>query len=147
MSGSNPTPRDVAVEVVGVLQKAGHVTYLAGGCVRDALLGLDPKDFDVATDAHPKRVCELFKRSWYVGESFGVVRVQMTDCGQAIEVATFRSEGGYQDGRRPSEIHYQNGTVVQLANELGIHVPLNKFVYHSILPMEMKARKKTRIEN
>lgn len=106
MAGSNPTPRDVAVEVVKVLQKAGHVAYLAGGCVRDELLGFHPKDYDVATDAPPQRVCELFKRCWYVGESFGVMRVHLADSDRAVEVATFRSEWGYQDGRRPSQIHY-----------------------------------------
>lgn len=98
--------RDVAVEIVKVLQQAGQVAYLAGGCVRDELLGLHPKDYDVATDAHPERVRQLFKRSWYVGESFGVVRVHVEGSDQAVEVATFRSEWEYQDGRRPSQIQY-----------------------------------------
>jgi len=98
--------RRTAVRIVQLLQESGHKAYLAGGCVRDELLGLAPKDFDVATDAYPERVCELFPRSRYVGESFGVVRVHQKGCEHVIEVATFRKEWGYLDGRRPSGIQY-----------------------------------------
>ena len=98
------SPRDAAVRIVRTLQEAGHTAYLAGGCVRDALLGIDPKDYDVATDAHPERVHELLPRSKYVGESFGVVLVHMG--GQAIEVATFRAEWGYTDNRRPDAVEF-----------------------------------------
>ncbi len=100
------TPRYAAVAILRKLQEYGHEAYLAGGCVRDALLGLEPKDFDVATDADPDRVRMLFDRSWYVGEAFGVVRVRMM--GHDIEVATFRQEWGYQDGRRPDKVKFSD---------------------------------------
>ena len=79
MTKPGPTPpidtRTAAVEVIRVLHDAGHVAYLAGGCVRDALLGLTPKDCDVATAAEPEAVKRLFRGSRLVGEAFGVVRV------------------------------------------------------------------------
>ncbi len=98
--------RDAAVQIVRVLRDAGHVAYLAGGCVRDTLLGLQPKDYDVATSARPEQVRRLFRQSRYVGEAFGVVLVRIA--GHAIEVATFRTEWGYQDGRRPSHVEFSD---------------------------------------
>ena len=102
MSRARTTAREAAVGLVAALQRAGHVAYFAGGCVRDALLGAEPKDFDIATDARPERVRELLPRSKYVGEAFGVVLVKQA--GHWIEVATFRQEWGYADGRRPDEV-------------------------------------------
>ncbi len=102
-----PTPRDAAVKIVGMLQEAGYVAYLAGGCVRDALLGYHPKDYDVATDAKPDAVRGLFPKSRYVGEAFGVVQVRVPGYRHhPVEVATFRTEWGYQDGRRPTSVHF-----------------------------------------
>ncbi len=98
------SPRDAAVMIVRTLQAAGHVAYLAGGCVRDQLLGREPKDYDVATDAHPLQVRALFRQTQFVGEAFGVVLVKLG--GGAIEVATFRTEWGYQDGRRPDGVQF-----------------------------------------
>jgi poly(A) polymerase len=98
--------RDAAIRIVRVLRDAGHVAYLAGGCVRDTLLGLQPKDYDVATSARPEQVRLLFRQSRYVGEAFGVVLVRIE--GHAIEVATFRTEWGYQDGRRPSHVEFSD---------------------------------------
>ncbi len=95
---------DAAVAILRALQGAGHVAVLAGGCVRDRLLGRRPKDFDVATDAHPPRIRELFPRSRLVGEAFGVVLVRGGGCW--IEVATFRREAAYLDGRRPSQVEF-----------------------------------------
>jgi poly(A) polymerase len=93
-----------AVAVVRRLRDAGHIAYFAGGCVRDLLLGLTPKDFDVATDAPPERVRDLFRNTQAVGAAFGVILVRQ---GQSVvEVATFRSDGKYLDGRRPSEVHF-----------------------------------------
>lgn len=104
------SPRDAAVWIVRVLRGAGHAAYLAGGCVRDELLGYHPKDYDVATDAHPDRVRELFHNSRYIGEAFGVVQVRIGggpgQPGHTVEVATFRSEWGYEDGRRPGKVHF-----------------------------------------
>ncbi|MCX8072134.1 MAG: CCA tRNA nucleotidyltransferase [Candidatus Binatia bacterium] len=86
------------------LRQAGHTALLAGGCVRDLLLGREPKDFDVATDAPAEVVQRLFRRTIPVGAQFGVVLV--TDYGPPIEVATFRQDEVYLDGRRPSAIRY-----------------------------------------
>jgi len=86
------------------LQAGGHVAYLAGGCVRDELLGLDPTDYDVATDATPERIRSLFARTSEVGAAFGVMLVR--DHGVTIEVATFREEGVYTDRRRPDEVRF-----------------------------------------
>ena len=76
-----------------------------GGCVRDLLLGCDPKDYDVATDAPPDRLIELFPKSDRVGAHFGVVLVHEKD--SHVEVATFRSDRAYEDGRRPSSVQFE----------------------------------------
>jgi poly(A) polymerase len=86
------------------LREAGHVTYFAGGCVRDLLLGIEPKDYDVATDAPPPRVRELFPRTQAVGAAFGVVLVRQGE--SVVEVATFRSDGEYLDGRWPATVRF-----------------------------------------
>ena len=100
--------RDFATEVVARLREAGHEAVWAGGCVRDLILGLDPSDFDVATSAPPDRVMALFRRTVPVGVSFGVVRVLGPSGSGAgeVEVATFRSDGAYLDGRRPEAVHF-----------------------------------------
>jgi len=96
--------REDAAAVVRRLREAGHVAYLAGGCVRDLLLQMQPKDFDVATDAPPQRVRDLFRNTQAVGAAFGVILVRL---GQSqIEVATFRVESGYADGRHPSQVQF-----------------------------------------
>ncbi len=95
-----------AVAVVERLRSAGFEALWAGGCVRDLLVGKDPKDFDVATSAHPPQVQKLFKRTISVGESFGVVRVLGRP--YDVEVATFRSDGQYVDGRRPTSVTFAN---------------------------------------
>ena len=94
----------MAAEIVRRLRGGGHVAYFAGGCVRDALLGREPKDYDVATDAPPKRVRELFRNTQAVGEHFGVILVRLG--GAQIEVATFRTDGRYRDGRRPEGVEF-----------------------------------------
>ncbi|MEX2545139.1 MAG: CCA tRNA nucleotidyltransferase [Phycisphaeraceae bacterium] len=101
---TRPAQRDAAVRIVARLRDAGHTAYLAGGCVRDALLDIEPKDYDIATDARPERVRELLPRSRAVGEAFGVILVYLS--GWPIEVATFRAESGYADGRRPDAVHF-----------------------------------------
>jgi len=141
MTDQGQSLRGAAVGIVRRLRGAGHVAYLAGGCVRDALLGLEPKDFDVATDARPQAVRGLFRRSRYVGEAFGVVLVyegggksrkagnwesgksggsdppggtlpggpaaaSQPAAFSGVEVATFRTEWGYEDGRRPGGVEF-----------------------------------------
>ena len=94
----------IATSLVQRLRAAGHEAYLAGGCVRDRLLGRPPLDFDVATSAHPDAVQALFRRTIPVGAQFGVVLV--VEHGVPFEVATFRSDAAYVDGRRPSAVHF-----------------------------------------
>src|SRR6478735_6576278 len=93
-------------EVVRKLRGAGYVAYYAGGCVRDLLSGKPPKDIDVATDARPEIVQKLFPRTYAVGAHFGVIVV--LENGFQFEVATFRSDDVYLDGRRPSEVHFSS---------------------------------------
>src|SRR2546428_3840454 len=94
----------VATELVRRLRAAGHDAYFAGGCVRARLLGREPLDYDIATRAPPGTVQALFPRTVPVGAQFGVVLV-VTD-GMPVEVATFRSDAAYVDGRRPSAVHF-----------------------------------------
>ena len=94
------TPRELAAHICRHLHSRGFQAYLVGGCVRDLLLGARPKDFDIATDARPDRIMDLFPNSGRVGAHFGVVLVRDTFC--QVEVATFRSDHDYEDGRRPA---------------------------------------------
>ncbi len=105
MSGTRRLePREAAGRVAAALREAGHETYFAGGCVRDHLLGLAPSDVDVATSAVPEEVARLFPKARGVGVHFGVMLVPSG--GRMIEVATFRSDGAYHDGRRPVEVSF-----------------------------------------
>ena len=92
------------------LRAAGHEAYFAGGCVRDLLLGREPQDYDVATSARPEQVFAVFPRAFGVGAHFGVVLVPQELDGAEIvtEVATFRSDGAYSDGRHPDAVRYSN---------------------------------------
>ena len=100
------TPRDLAKEIVAKLQQAGAAAFWVGGCVRDFLLGREPQDFDIATDAKPEQVEKLFSKTIPVGKKFGVVIV--VEGGHQFQVATFRAEADYQDGRRPEKIVFAN---------------------------------------
>jgi putative nucleotidyltransferase with HDIG domain len=97
-------PYHVAAAIVQKLHEHGYVAYFAGGCIRDALQDIPPKDIDIATSASPGQVQALFQRTIPVGIQFGVVRVLVSDL--EFEVASFRSDGVYLDGRRPSEIRF-----------------------------------------
>src|SRR5438876_176136 len=96
--------RELATGIVKRLREAGHEAYFAGGCVRDRLLGREPLDFDVATSAPPEAVQTLFRRTVPVGAQFGVILV--VEDGVPFEVATFRSDDAYVDGRRPTGVHF-----------------------------------------
>ena len=96
--------RELANSICDVLQGKGYQALLVGGCVRDMLLGREPADYDVTTDATPERVMELFPESIGVGAQFGVVLVPRD--GMKVEVATFRSDVGYSDGRHPDRVVY-----------------------------------------
>ena len=97
-----------AEQVVQKLRANGYEAYFVGGCVRDLLLGRQPADFDVATNAHPDAVLKLFPRTFAVGAHFGVILVADEVDGEQIvtEVATFRSDGAYSDGRRPESVRF-----------------------------------------
>ena len=96
--------KDVAIQMVRRLHEAGYIAYFAGGCVRDLLRGVAPDDFDIATTATPAEVQRLFPRTIPVGAAFGVVLV--LEAGQQFEVATFRCDAAYLDGRHPSAVRY-----------------------------------------
>jgi len=96
--------RDAALTVIRRLQKCGYEAFLVGGCVRDMILGNEPKDFDVTTNALPHDVQSIFEKTLPVGASFGVVIVVLD--GHQIEVATYRTDGNYSDGRRPDTVEF-----------------------------------------
>src|ERR1700741_2137197 len=111
--------REFATTIVQTLRQRGFQAYLVGGCVRDLLLGREPKDYDVATNATPVQVMDIFPETYAVGAQFGVVLVPGPDRdavsgdpaepsskSHAVEVATFRSDIGYSDGRRPDEVRF-----------------------------------------
>lgn len=107
MSSIDSAPRaDLAIRIIHTLQEQRHRAYLVGGCVRDRLLGIVPKDYDVSTDATPDLLLSYFPKAQTVGAHFGVVLVKGEN-GAAVEVATFRSEGSYEDGRRPEAVHFE----------------------------------------
>ena len=96
--------RAQARTIVACLQEAGHAAFWVGGCVRDSLLGREPEDYDVATSARPEQIEALFARTIPVGRQFGVLLVVVE--GEQYQVSTFRAEGPYRDGRRPSEVRF-----------------------------------------
>lgn len=98
------TPRQLADSICESLRSQGHEALLVGGCVRDILLGREPADYDVATSATPEEVLALFPESLAVGAQFGVIAVQRN--GLKVEVATFRADAGYADGRHPDTVMF-----------------------------------------
>jgi len=103
------SPREFGDLICARLRESGHQAFLVGGCVRDILLGREPADYDVATDATPDRVQQLFPHSLAVGAQFGVIIVKEepgTEKSAQVEVATFRSDIGYSDGRHPDRVVY-----------------------------------------
>jgi putative nucleotidyltransferase with HDIG domain len=110
--------KDFAISIIQTLRQQGFPAYLAGGCVRDLLLKREPADYDVATSATPAQVMEIFPDTYAVGAQFGVVLVPLPEeqrarrdenqlpKARAVEVATFRSDLGYSDGRRPDEVRF-----------------------------------------
>ena len=100
--------QDAAAQIVARLRAAGHQAYFVGGCVRDLLLGREPKDFDVATSALPDQVLTLFEKTFAVGAHFGVVLVSSGEPEIMTEVATFRSDGVYSDGRHPDAVRFSS---------------------------------------
>jgi len=95
-----------AISVIRTLRDAGFPAFLVGGCVRDVILGREPSDYDVTTRAKPEEVMSLFPETYAVGAQFGVVLVPSPDKTWTVEVATFRSDESYSDGRRPDSVRY-----------------------------------------
>jgi len=95
-----------SVEIIEILKNAGHEAYWAGGCVRDMLLGIEPKDFDIVTSAKPDEIEELLEKTIPIGKKFGVILAIKND--HHFEIATFRSDSGYSDGRRPDAVEFTN---------------------------------------
>ena len=93
-----------AQEIVKILKNAGHQAYWAGGCVRDILLGIEPKDFDIVTSAKPEDIEAIFENSIPIGKKFGIIMVIHNS--HHYEIATFRSDSGYSDGRRPDYVEF-----------------------------------------
>src|SRR3954452_2934619 len=100
--------RSAAVQIIRTLRDRGHQGFLVGGCVRDLILGRESADYDVATDATPDEVMRIFPETYAVGAQFGVVLVPYKNerGSGSVEVATFRSDGAYSDGRHPDEVRF-----------------------------------------
>ncbi len=113
------TLEQAATAVVRRLRERGHEAFWAGGCVRDRLLGLPPTDIDIATDAPPDRVVELFTRTRKVGVQFGVVLVRQGP--HWLEVATFRADLDYRDGRHPGQVVFSNAREDALRRDFTIN--------------------------
>src|SRR5580693_5290606 len=90
-----------AIRIAAYLREHGFQAWLVGGCVRDLLLGREPKDYDIATDVRPDQLLAIFPKAQLVGAQFGVVLVD------GVEVATFRSDHSYEDGRHPSAVTFE----------------------------------------
>lgn len=118
----------IAKQIVARLQKAGFSAFWVGGCVRDFLLGREPQDIDIATDAKPDQVKKLFDHTVAVGKKFGVMVV--IEDGHQFQVATFRSEENYQDGRRPEKVVFSSAREDALRRDFTVNAlfydPLTK---------------------
>src|SRR5580765_7716117 len=99
--------KEFAKQIIRTLRDHSHQAYLVGGCVRDLLLGIEPADYDITTDATPDEVMRIFPETYAVGAQFGVVLVPLRDdANHTVEVATFRSDIGYSDGRHPDQVRF-----------------------------------------
>ena len=93
-----------ALDIIQHLRKNGYTAYFCGGCVRDFLLQRIPKDYDIVTNATCEEIKKLFKRTILVGAKFGVIKVMMDQ--EIFELATFRQDGEYRDGRHPDSVSF-----------------------------------------
>ena len=108
-----------ATKIVQQLQAAGFAAFWVGGCVRDFLIGREPDDFDIATDARPEQVEKLFRKTIAVGRKFGVMVV--VEDKQQFQVATFRAEADYQDGRRPEKVVFASAEADALRRDFTVN--------------------------
>jgi putative nucleotidyltransferase with HDIG domain len=120
MPGPKPDSlKETAVEIARRLQHAGFAAFWVGGCVRDFLLGREPDDFDITTDAKPEQIEKLFKRTIAVGRKFGVMVV--VEGKQQFQVATFRAEADYRDGRRPEKVVFASAEADALRRDFTVN--------------------------
>ena len=117
MSASVPTP---PLNILRTLRENGHEAFLVGGGVRDLLLGREPKDWDIATDALPDRIESLFPKTIPLGKAFGII-VVVPDDGDPVEVATYRVDSPYADGRRPESVAFSNAREDALRRDFTIN--------------------------
>src|SRR5262245_14838382 len=110
---------DAATEIVKELRHHGHEAYFVGGCVRDMVMNIEPADYDIATSAHPEEIMRIFPRTEPIGAKFGVVLVIKR--GHPFEVATFRSDQAYIDGRRPTGVVFTNAKQDALRRDFTIN--------------------------
>lgn len=111
--------KSTSIEIIEILRSAGHEAYWAGGCVRDMLLGIKPKDFDIVTSAKPDEIEKLLEHTIPIGKKFGVILAIKN--GHHFEVATFRSDSGYSDGRRPDAVEFTNAKEDALRRDFTIN--------------------------
>ncbi|HUA66709.1 MAG TPA: CCA tRNA nucleotidyltransferase [Alphaproteobacteria bacterium] len=128
---SADSPQSIAKKIVARLRKAGFAAFWVGGCVRDYLLGREPWDIDIATDARPEQIEALFKRTIAVGKKFGVIIVVENE--HDFQVATFRSDEGYRDGRRPEKVVFGDARADAVRRDFTVNAlfydPISKTTY------------------
>ncbi|HET9132471.1 MAG TPA: CCA tRNA nucleotidyltransferase, partial [Terriglobia bacterium] len=110
---------DSAIEIIQKLRDRKYEAYLVGGCVRDMVMGIEPADYDIATSAHPEEIMKIFPRTEAIGAQFGVVLV--IHQGHPYEVATFRSDEAYVDGRRPTGVVFTDAKTDVLRRDFTIN--------------------------
>src|SRR4051812_46561603 len=110
---------DQAKDIVRTLRRHGHEAYFVGGCVRDMVMGIEPADYDIATSARPEEIMKIFPRTEGIGAQFGVVLVIVN--GHPFEVATFRSDEAYIDGRRPTGVVFTDAQTDVLRRDFTIN--------------------------
>ncbi|MBD3330958.1 HDIG domain-containing protein [Candidatus Peregrinibacteria bacterium] len=108
-----------SIEIIEILKGAGHEAYWAGGCVRDMLYGIEPQDFDIVTSARPEEIEDLLEHTIPIGKKFGVILAIQNK--HAFEIATFRSDSGYSDGRRPDAVEFTNAEQDALRRDFTIN--------------------------
>lgn len=111
--------KSTSLEIIEILRRAGHEAYWAGGCVRDMLLGIEPKDFDIVTSAKPEEIENLLVHTIPIGKQFGVILALKN--GHHFEIATFRSDSGYSDGRRPDAVTFTSAKEDALRRDFTIN--------------------------
>ena len=116
---SAPVP-SAPLDILHTLRAKGHEAYLVGGCVRDLLLGREPQDWDVATDARPEQIEALFPKTLAVGKAFGIITV-VPDVGQPVEVASYRADSPYADGRRPETVTFTDARADALRRDFTVN--------------------------